>query len=152
MSACCFAISAWVSGVERWTSGSVAAFRCGAAISPARGTMTWACMSTVRLLGRVCCPGLPRVRAAVGSYLFQTSAISLSSRFVMPGLMPGIHVFLTELARRGWPGNRRAKRRRLRRLCPAMTWWGLENPQMLAQVDARAIDLGCCGGHRHLPG
>ncbi len=36
---------------------------------------TWACMSMVRLFGRVSRPGLPRLRAAVGSYLFHMSAI-----------------------------------------------------------------------------
>ena len=63
-------------GVEKWSSGTVDGSRCGAAISAARGTATWACMSTVMLFGRVSRPGLPRLRAAVGSYLFHMSAIA----------------------------------------------------------------------------
>jgi len=35
----------------------------------------------------------------------------MSYRFVMPGLVPGIHVLtFLQSQRRGWPGHRRAKR------------------------------------------
>ncbi len=46
-----------------------------------------------------------------------------SLSFVMPGLVPGIHVFgHREEERRGWPGHRRAEATpSFRRLCPAMT-------------------------------
>ena len=40
MSAACLAISAWVSGVEAATSGSVDCLRCGVTISATRGTAT----------------------------------------------------------------------------------------------------------------
>ena len=48
--------------------------------------------------------------------------LTFGSRFfVMPGLVPGIHVFLVpaKLKRRGWPGH--PARRRASRFCPAMT-------------------------------
>ena len=53
--------------------------RCGPSrFPPPAGIATWACMSTVRLFGRASRPGLPRLRAAVGSYLFQMSAMCLT--------------------------------------------------------------------------
>src|SRR5262245_32721272 len=76
MSAACFAISAWVSGVESATSGSVDCLRCGVTISATRGTATWACISRVRLFGLTSRPGLPCLRAAVLAYLFQTFAMA----------------------------------------------------------------------------
>jgi hypothetical protein len=43
------------------------------------------------------------------------------SQFVMPGLVPGIYVFLLVNPRRGWPGIS-AFTRVFNALCPAMTW------------------------------
>ena len=76
MSAACLAMMALVSAFEKWSSGTLDGSRWGPAISPARGIATWACMSTVVLFGRDCLPGVPRLRAAVGSYLFQMSAMA----------------------------------------------------------------------------
>jgi hypothetical protein len=44
---------------------------------------------------------------------------------VMPGLVPGIHVFAPwQQERRGWPGHRRfVETPFFERLCPAMTNW-----------------------------
>jgi hypothetical protein len=33
--------------------------------------------------------------------------VTLASHVVMPGLVPGIHVFLFATSRRGWPGQAR---------------------------------------------
>src|ERR1700722_17768623 len=41
------------------------------------------------------------------------------TKFVMPGLVPGIHVFCRAEVRRGWPGH--LARRRASRFRPAMT-------------------------------
>src|SRR3979411_316242 len=47
-------------------------------------------------------------------------ACSLETFSVMPGLVPGIHVFLSSLKKKscGWPGH--LARRRASRFCPAM--------------------------------
>jgi hypothetical protein len=46
-----------------------------------------------------------------------------TAKFVMPGLVPGIHVFIAEQQEeRGWPGHRQAEATpSFGRLCPAMT-------------------------------
>jgi len=53
----------------------------------------------------------------------QPIVLGFLAEFVMPGLVPGIHVLLhLGQERRGWPGHRRAKATpSFRRLSPAMT-------------------------------
>src|SRR5882757_5833758 len=92
MSASCLAFSALVSALAKCASGMVLKSICGRANWWARGTDTWEWVSTVMLLGRVSRPGLPRLRAAVGSYLFHKSAIGTCplDRYVRVPFVPGL--------------------------------------------------------------
>src|SRR4029078_6377120 len=116
MSAACFAINAWVSGVESATSGSVDCLRCGVTISATRGTATWECISSVRLFGLNSRPGLPCLRAAVLAYLFQTSAIAILSLVIV------------------------RDSGRSRDVCIVGFQSGLEHPEVLAEIYAVFFD------------
>src|SRR5262245_19887607 len=128
MSVACFAISAWVSGVESATSGSVDCLRCGVTISATRGTATWACMSRVRLFGLTSRPGLPCLRAAVLAYLFQTFVIAIPSLVIARD--------------RGRSSNG----------CNVGFQSGLEHPEVLSQTDAVLFDFRRSGNDRHAAG
>src|SRR5262249_56009959 len=62
----------------------------------------------------------PRAERALPQVQSRTGAFRPLS--VMPALVAGIHVFLATKQDVDGRDNRLAKRRRLRRLCPAMTW------------------------------
>src|SRR5688572_11006677 len=80
-----FSFTARVSGDWKCARGIVAGSRCGCARAAARGTATCEWMSKVRLFGRISRPGRSRRRAAVASYLFQTSAMWSVSRWGLRG-------------------------------------------------------------------
>ena len=53
-------------------------------------------------------PGSAAHRSAKGSYALRCAGgTAQSTVFVMPGLVPGIHVFKLAARRRGWPGQAR---------------------------------------------
>src|SRR5689334_21798573 len=62
----------------------------------------------------------------------------------MPGLVPGIHVFVAiQKARRGWPGHRCSGRAPFfERLCPTMTTIGSPQNECLAGLAAQYLRFG----------
>ncbi len=76
MSSSCFWFTARVASSAKWNSGMRSMSRCGLTKAPACGIATWEWMSIVVLLGLISRPGLPCLRAAVASYLFQGVVIA----------------------------------------------------------------------------